>query len=115
MSQSTEGISSEFPFTLHRQDVLESYMTYVDTGKPTPKTSGVVLFLHGNPTSSYLWRNIIPHLSPQIRCVAPDNIGMGHSGKPKIAYRFVDHAEYLEAFISVVIPIGKVVLVMSGQ
>jgi haloalkane dehalogenase len=103
MSQSTEGISSEFPFTLHRQDVLESYMTYVDTGKPTPKTSGVVLFLHGNPTSSYLWRNIIPYLSPQIR------------GKPKIAYRFVDHAEYLEAFISVVIPIGKVVLVMSGQ
>jgi len=115
MSQSAEDISSEFPFTLHRQDVFESYMAYVDTGKPTQNTSGAALFLHGNPTSSYLWRNIIPHLSPQIRCVAPDNIGMGHSGKPKIAYRFVDHAEYLEAFISAVIPTEKVILVMSGQ
>jgi haloalkane dehalogenase len=62
MSQSTEDISAEFPFTLHRQDVLGSYMAYVDTGNPTSKSSGVVLFLHGNPTSSYLWRNIVAGL-----------------------------------------------------
>jgi haloalkane dehalogenase len=79
-------------------DVLGSKMAYVDegaggAGKP------VALFLHGNPTSSYLWRNVIPHIAPHLRCVAPDLIGFGNSDKPDIAYRIEDHARYLQAFI----------------
>ena len=57
-------------------------MAYVDVGDGPP-----VLFLHGNPTSSYLWRNVIPHVAPHARCIAPDLIGMGRSDKPSIAYR----------------------------
>jgi haloalkane dehalogenase len=91
-------------------DVLGSKMAYVDqgigeTGKP------VVLFLHGNPTSSRLWRNIIPHISPQMRCVAPDLIGFGDSDKPDIGYRVEDHARYLQAFIEA-IGLDDVVLVL---
>jgi haloalkane dehalogenase len=70
-------------------------MHYVDEGD-----GPIVLFLHGNPTSSYLWRNVIPHVLPHARCVAPDLIGMGKSGKPQIAYSFFDHARYLDAFIA---------------
>ena len=70
--------------------VLGSQMAYVDVGAGPP-----VLFLHGNPTSSYLWRNVTPKLTGQARCLAPDLIGMGRSGKPDIAYRFADHARYL--------------------
>ena len=58
-----------------------------------------ILFLHGAPTSSYLWRNIIPYLTSQGRCIAPDLIGMGKSDKPDIAYGFQGTYEYLDAFI----------------
>jgi len=69
-------------------------MAYVDTGAGDP-----VVFLHGNPTSSYLWRNVIPHVAPAHRCLAPDLVGMGRSGRaPDGAYRFVDHARYLDAW-----------------
>lgn len=69
-------------------------MAYVDTGAGAP-----VVFIHGNPTSSYLWRNIIPHLAVGARCLAPDLIGMGASGKAADrSYRFVDHARYLDAW-----------------
>ncbi|MGY0498337.1 haloalkane dehalogenase [Nocardia sp. FBN12] len=74
-------------------DVLDSFMTYTDTGEGTP-----VVFLHGNPTSSYMWRNVIPHVADQVRALAPDLIGMGDSGKPDIGYRFDDHARYLDAW-----------------
>ena len=57
-----------------------------------------MVFLHGNPTSSYLWRNVIPYVSGETRALAPDLIGMGASGKPDSAYRFVDHARYLDAW-----------------
>jgi haloalkane dehalogenase len=50
------------------------------------------------PTSSYLWRNVIPHLAPLGRCIAPDLIGMGQSGRPDIEYRFFDHVRYVESF-----------------
>jgi haloalkane dehalogenase len=77
-----------------RVRVRDSEMSYVDTGQGDP-----IVFLHGNPTSSYLWRNIIPYLSGLGRCLAPDLIGMGRSGKsPAQAYRFVDHARYLDAW-----------------
>jgi haloalkane dehalogenase len=58
-----------------------------------------ILLLHGNPTSSYLWRNIIPHLTNNARCIAPDLIGMGKSDKPDIEYRFFDDVKYIEGFI----------------
>ena len=75
-------------------EVLDSFMSYTEAG-----TGAIpVVFLHGNPTSSYLWRNVIPHVAGQTRCLAPDLIGMGGSGKPEIAYRLADHARYLDAW-----------------
>lgn len=79
----------------HELAVLDSTMSYVEAGGAGP----TVLFLHGNPTSSYIWRNIIPHVSPIAHCIAPDLIGYGQSGKPDIAYRFFDQLRYLDAFI----------------
>ena len=69
-------------------------MSYIEVGRGDP-----ILFLHGNPTFSYLWRNVIPHLKEQGRCIAPDLMGMGHSDKPRMPYRFEDHYGYLQAFI----------------
>ncbi|NVD98528.1 haloalkane dehalogenase [Massilia sp. BJB1822] len=76
--------------------VLDSSMAYRALGRPddTP-----VLFLHGNPTSSHIWRDIMPEVAPGRWCVAPDLIGFGASGKPDIAYNFQDQARYLDAFI----------------
>jgi haloalkane dehalogenase len=91
---SSQEISSEFPFQSHFITVKGAKIHYVDEGSGDP-----VLFLHGNPTSSYLWRNIIPHLTPRARCLAPDLIGMGKSDKPKLDYRFFDHVRYVEGFI----------------
>jgi len=69
-------------------------MSYVDTGSGAP-----IVFLHGNPTSSYLWRNIIPYVSGLGRCLAPDLVGMGQSGRsPTYSYRLLDHARYLDAW-----------------
>jgi haloalkane dehalogenase len=90
----TPIISSDFPFESHYLEVDGSNIHYIDDGKGDP-----ILFLHGNPTSSYLWRNIMPHLTSCGRCIAPDLIGMGKSDKPDIDYRFVDHAKYVEGFI----------------
>jgi haloalkane dehalogenase len=84
--------------TLHDIAILGSTMSYVTAGSSGP----VVLFLHGNPTSSYIWRNILPHVAPIARCIAPDLIGFGRSGKPDIAYRFADHVRYLDAFLDAV-------------
>ncbi len=89
-----KDISANFPYTSKYIEVLGSKIHYVDEGSGDP-----VLFLHGNPTSSYLWRNIMPHVTPLARCVAMDLIGMGKSDKPDIAYRFFDHAEYVEGLI----------------
>jgi len=75
-------------------EVLGTNMAYVDVGAGDP-----IVFLHGNPTPSYLWRNIIPHLLPFGRCLAPDCVGMGNSGpEPAGRYRFVDHQRYLDAW-----------------
>ena len=75
-------------------DVHGSKMHYVDVGEGDP-----ILFLHGNPTSSYLWRNIIPHPSGQGRCIAPDLIGMGKSDHPKTPYRYDDQYRYVSGFV----------------
>ncbi|MGG6896428.1 MULTISPECIES: haloalkane dehalogenase [Rhizobium] len=81
---------------LPRVEVLNSHMAYREAG---PKNAPIVLFLHGNPTSSYIWRHIIADVSQEARCIAPDLIGFGQSGKPDIDYRIVDHIRYLDAFI----------------
>jgi haloalkane dehalogenase len=73
--------------------VLGSRLAFVIGGR-----GDTVLFLHGNPTSSFLWRRVLPGLTGSARCVAVDLIGMGRSGKPDIGYGFADHAAYLEAF-----------------
>ena len=69
---------------------------YLEEGRGDP-----IVFIHGNPTSSYLWRNVIPHVLGVGRAVAPDLVGMGRSGKPKIAYRYTDHYASLESFIEI--------------
>ena len=89
------NIGTDFPYESRFVSVLGSNMHYVEEGKgPT------LLLVHGNPTSSYLWRNVIPTLSKNNRVIAVDLIGMGKSDKPDIAYRFADHAEYLNAFVT---------------
>ncbi|KAK0755199.1 hypothetical protein N5P37_012021, partial [Trichoderma harzianum] len=106
------NISSEFPFELHVIDVLDGKIAYIDTGNSLNDDIGIThIFIHGNPTSSYIWRNIIPHVMPKARCIALDLIGMGSSSKPNISYRFHEHAEYLDKFLEKVVPTGKVILV----
>lgn len=92
-------ISPDFPFTKKTIEIEGSTIAYVDEGQGQP-----VLFLHGNPTSSYLWRNVIPHVtgpnaSGSYRAIAPDLIGMGDSGKPDIGYTLEDHLRYMDGFI----------------
>jgi haloalkane dehalogenase len=81
-----------------RRRVLGSEMAYVEMGEDHP-----IVLLHGNPTSSFLWRNVLPHLQPLGRCIAPDLIGMGDSDKlpnsGPASYRFVEHRRYLDALL----------------
>lgn len=87
-------ISSAFNYDHEYIDILGSKMAYVDTGEGDP-----ILFLHGQPTSSYLWRNIMPFVEGKGRIIAPDNIGFGKSDQPELAYTFGDHYRYFEAFV----------------
>ncbi|WP_439371646.1 haloalkane dehalogenase [Bradyrhizobium sp. DASA03120] len=89
-------MSKPAEIAIRNAPVLGSNMAYRETGA---KNAPVALFLHGNPTSSHIWRNILPLVSPVARCIAPDLIGFGQSGKPDIAYRFFDHVRYLDALI----------------
>ncbi len=92
-------------------EVKGKRMAYVEMGEGDP-----VVFLHGNPTSSYLWRNIMPHVAGQARCLAPDLIGMGDSDKLDDpgpgSYRFVEHREYLDGFLDAVGLGGNAVFVI---
>lgn len=82
------------------------------TNSPEP-ISADFPFLHGNPTSSYLWRNIIPHVSGKSRCVAIDLIGFCHSDKVTgLEYRVIDHQRYVDAFLDAVLPTEKLTLVL---
>jgi len=90
------AISTEAPAFRKRVSVGDTTMAYVDVGEGDP-----IVFLHGNPTPSYLWRNIIPSVLPFGRCLAPDYVGMGNSGPaPDGAYRFVDHQRYLDTWFN---------------
>ena len=92
-------ISAEERYPKKRAQVLGRSMAYVEVGRGDP-----VVFLHGNPTSSYLWRNVIPHCESLGRCIAPDLIGMGDSDKLEPSgpdrYRFVEHREHLDALLA---------------
>ncbi len=89
---------SDQGFTKKQLDVMGYQMSYVDEGSGDP-----IVLLHGNPTSSYLWRNIIPYLTDLGRCIVPDLIGMGDSQKLETsgpnAYTFVEHRSFLDAFL----------------
>src|SRR5438105_13570 len=92
-------IGEVMPYQKRFIEVFGRAMAYVDTGVGNP-----IVFLHGNPTSSYLWRNILRHVQPMGRCIAPDLIGMGDSEKlPRSgsgSYRFVEHRRYLDALLT---------------
>lgn len=92
-------------------DVHGKRMAYVELGAGEP-----VVFLHGNPTSSYLWRNVMPHVSDKYRAIAPDLIGMGDSEKldpsGPDSYRFVEHREYLDGLLDQLVPEGLITLVI---
>lgn len=88
-------ISTKFNFSSQYANILGCKLHYIQAGKGDP-----LLFLHGLPASSYLWRNIIPELSSLGNCIAPDLIGMGQSAKPDIQYRISDHIRYIDEFIT---------------
>jgi haloalkane dehalogenase len=101
-------ISATDPHRRRRAPILDTEISYVDEGNGDP-----IVFLHGNPTSSYLWRNIIPYVAEYGRCLVPDLVGMGQSGKsPTQAYRFVDHARYLDAWFDALHLNRNIVLVL---
>jgi haloalkane dehalogenase len=106
---------------MRKISVLDTIMAYVDTDTPTQHLKRnaspvTVVYLHGNPTSSYLYRNIIPHVSPIARCIAPDLVGFGNSGKmPSNTYKVRDHVRYFGAFMDAVVPeeeLGSLFLVI---
>src|SRR5258708_27144575 len=104
-------ISAAFPFQKQRRQVLGRQMAYVEVGAGDP-----IVLLHGNPTSSYLWRNVLPHLQPRGRCLAPDLTGMGDPDKlPESgpdSYRFVAHRRYLDALLEALDVRERVTLVV---
>ncbi|MEX1177943.1 MAG: haloalkane dehalogenase, partial [Nitriliruptor sp.] len=99
------------PFDLQTTEVLGRTMAYVDEGEGDP-----ILLLHGNPTSSYLWRDVIPPLVEHGRCIAPDLIGMGGSdklpGTGDERYRFIEHRRYLDALLEQLDVTERVTLVV---
>ncbi len=105
------SIETNHPAKKQKVDVHGLEMAYVEIGSGEP-----ILFLHGNPTSSYLWRNIMPHLADRARCIAPDLVGMGDSEKlpePSVfSYTYAQHRHYLNGFIDALVPEGPVTLVI---
>ena len=104
-------ISAEERYEKKTATVLGKTMAYVEVGSGDP-----IVLLHGNPTSSYLWRNVIPHLEGLGRCIAPDLIGMGDSDKLEDSgpdrYRFVEHRTYLDTLLEQLGVTGNVTLVV---
>jgi haloalkane dehalogenase len=104
-------ISASFPYRKQRRRIRGSEMAFVEVGRGDP-----VVLLHGNPTSSYLWRNVLPHLEPLGRCIAPDLMGMGDSDKLPDSgpgsYRFVEQRRYLDALLEALDVRERVTLVL---
>lgn len=103
-----ERISETLSYPSKYVEVYGSKMHFVEAGKGDP-----ILFLHGIPTSCYVWRNIIPHLDSLGRCIAPDLIGMGQSDKPDIEYTVFDHIKYIDKFIET-LGLKNITLIMHG-
>lgn len=103
-----ERISERLSYPSQFVEVYESKMHYIEAGEGNP-----ILFLHGIPTSCYLWRNIIPHLSSLGRCIAPDLIGFGKSDKPDIEYTVFDHIKYIDKFIET-LNLKHITLILHG-
>lgn len=93
------AVTADERYSKKQAPILGRKMCYVEEGTGDP-----IVFLHGNPTSSYLWRNVIPHVAHLGRCIAPDLIGMGDSDKlpasGPASYRFVEHRQYLDALLA---------------
>ena len=101
-------IPANDPHPRTEASVLGTTISYAEVGEGRP-----IVFLHGNPTSSYLWRNVIPHVAPHGRCLAPDLVGMGRSGKTRSGtYRFTDHFAHIDAWLEAVGATENVVLVI---
>lgn len=104
----SERISDQVNIPSKFVEVNGSNIHYLEEGEGNP-----ILFLHGIPTSSYVWRNVIPHLATLGRCIAPDLIGFGKSDKPDISYSLEDHINYIEGFIAK-LGLKHITLVMHG-
>lgn len=102
------AISTEFPYDSHYVDIDGAKMHYIKQGEGSP-----ILFLHGVPTSSYVWRNVIPHLASLGCCIAPDLLGFGKSAKPDIEYSIADHIHAIEKFINT-LQLDHLTIVMHG-
>ena len=104
-------ISAEERYPKQTAEVLGQRMAYVETGSGEP-----IVFQHGNPTSSYLWRNVIPHLEGLGRCIAPDLIGMGDSAKLESSgpdrYTFAEHRRYFDALLDQLVGDEPITLVI---
>lgn len=104
-------VSSVMPYEKRYADVNGVRMAYVEAGTGDP-----IVLLHGNPTSSYLWRNVVPHLEPLGRCIAPDLVGMGDSaklgGSGDGRYRYVVHRHYLDGLLETLGVHDRVVFVV---
>jgi haloalkane dehalogenase len=111
LERGSKMISAKSTYPKHKQRVLGREMAYVEAGQGDP-----IVLLHGNPTSSYLWRNVLPHLEPLGRCIAPDLIGMGDSDKLPDSgpgsYRFVEQRRYLDALLEMLDVRERVTLVV---
>ena len=107
----TNMVSATFPYQKQRRRIFGREMAYVEVGQGDP-----IVLLHGNPTSSYLWRNVLPYLEPLGRCIAPDLIGMGDSDKLPDSgpgsYRFVEQRRYLDALLEALDVRERVTLVI---
>lgn len=101
-------LTNEFLFQSHYKEIEGLKIHYVDEGSGEP-----IIFLHGIPTWSYLWRNVIPVISQKYRCIAPDLIGMGLSDKPDIQYTVFDHIHFMTQFLDS-LDFEKLTLVMHG-
>lgn len=86
---------ADFPFESRFVTLNGHRLHYIDEGE-----GPLILFIHGNPTSSYLWRNVIKPLRGKYRCIALDLIGFGKSDQPDLDYRFLTHYQYLEEFVA---------------
>lgn len=107
LNAKSQTISSEFPYESNFMALNGDSLHYIDEGEGDP-----ILFLHGIPMSAYSWRNIIPHLSEDARCLAIDFMGFGKSDKPDIAYTYDQQYSYLERFIDS-LDLKNITLVMT--